>query len=71
MLRSCQTKEQTNLREVREKSSPEHEISVDQIYFLVIAIIVHIAGFLLKVIAVLGQDTPVDPQTLEMDCEFH
>lgn len=44
---------------------------MNQIYFLVIDIIVHIAGFLLKVIAVLGQDTPVDPQTLEMDCEFH
>lgn len=47
---------------VWEKSSPEHEISKDQIYFLVRAIIVHgIAGFLLKVIAVIGPDTPVDP----------
>lgn len=48
---------------VWEKSSPEHEIGIDQIYFLVTrAIIVHgIAGFLLKVIAVIGQDTPVDP----------
>lgn len=45
------------------KSSPEHDISKDQMYFLVIrAIIGHgIAGFLLKVIAVIGQDTPVDP----------
>lgn len=48
---------------VWEKSSAEHEISMDQTYFLVIrAIIVDgIAGFLLKVIAVIGQDTPVDP----------
>lgn len=54
-----------------EKSSPEHEISIAPIYFPAKrAIMVHIAGFLLKVIAVLGQDTPVDPQTLEMDCEF-
>lgn len=45
-----------------EKSSPEHEISKDQIYFFVISvIIVHgKAGFLLKVIAVIGQDPPVD-----------
>lgn len=48
---------------VWEKSSPEHEISIDQIYFLVIrAIIVdRISGFLLKVIAAIDQDTPVDP----------
>lgn len=48
---------------VWEKSSPEHEISTDQIYFpLIRAIIVHgIAGFLLKVTAVKDQDTPVDP----------
>ena len=46
-----------------QKSSAEHEISIDQAYFLVIrAIIVDgIVGFLLKVIAVIGQDTPVDP----------
>lgn len=48
---------------VWEKSSPEHEISIDQIYFLVIRTIIVdvISGFLLKVIVAIDQDTPVDP----------
>lgn len=48
---------------VWEKSSAEHEISVDPTYFFVIRATIadEIAGFLLKVIAVIGQDTPVDP----------
>lgn len=57
-----------------EKASPEHEISIVQIYFQVkkkkATIIEPIAGPLLKVMAASGQDTPADPQTLEMDCEF-